>query len=49
MEVQFRLLLFYQIALQAIDCWTTYQLAGYYGWEGELNLIVKSYQPLYTI
>ena len=43
MEVQFRLLMFYQIALQAIDCWTTYQLAGYYGWEGELNLIVKSF------
>ena len=43
MELQFRLLVFYQIALQSIDCWTTYQLADYYGWEGELNLLVKGF------
>ena len=43
MDVQFRLLVLYQIALQSVDCWTTYHLADYYGWEGELNLLVKDF------
>ena len=42
-HTQMRLLVVWCLVLQVVDCWTTYHLANYYGWEGELNLIVKGF------
>jgi len=42
-HIKMRLLILWCIAIHVVDCWTTFQLANYYGWEGELNLIVKSF------
>jgi len=36
-HIWMRLLVLWCLGLQVVDCWTTYQLAGHYGWEGELN------------
>ena len=38
-----RLLFFWCLAIHVVDCWTTYKLASYYGWEGELNTLVRNF------
>ena len=29
--------------IHVFDVWSTYHLSSYYGWEGELNLLVKDF------
>ena len=43
LHIKMRLLISWCLALQVMDCWTTYHLANYYGWEGELNIFVKGF------
>ena len=31
------------VAIHIFDVWSTYHLASYYGWEGELNYLVKDF------
>ena len=38
-----RFLIVWCIAIHVFDLWSTYHLASYYGWEGELNYLVKDF------
>ena len=38
-----RFLIAWCIAIHIFDVWSTYHLAAYYGWEGELNYLVKDF------
>ena len=38
-----RFLIFWCVWIHVFDVWSTHQLSSYYGWEGELNLIVKDF------
>ena len=43
LHTKMRLLFVWCLAIHVVDCWTTFKLANYYGWEGEVNLLVKGY------
>ena len=38
-----RFLIFWCVWIHVFDVWSTYHLSSYYGWEGELNLLVKNF------
>ena len=41
--VYLRFLMVWCVCIHVFDVWSTYQLSEYYGWEGELNLLVKDF------
>ena len=43
LHTKMRLLVVWCLAIHVVDCWTTFKLANYYGWEGEVNLLVKGF------
>jgi len=46
-----RFLIVWCVAIHVFDIWSTYYLSSYYGWEGELNYIVKDFisQSLFNL
>ena len=38
-----RFLIVWCVCIHVFDVWSTYHLSSYYGWEGEVNLIVKDF------
>ena len=38
-----RFLITWCVLIHVFDIWSTYHLASYYGWEGELNYFVKDF------
>ena len=43
MHTYMRFLIAWCVAIHIFDIWSTYYLASYYGWEGELNYLVKDF------